>query len=184
MRRLGWPALAHSLLSRSLDPGGTVIRTIFLSAWLVFTWLLWSGHSEPLLLAFGALSVGIAVLLALRMDLIDAESEPYHLGLRPLLYIPWLLWEIAKANLHVARVILTPSLPIRPRLLRIRARQETDLGRVIFANSITLTPGTVTLDVRDQTLLVHALTRHSADGLLNGGMNDHVAWLEGAESDL
>ncbi len=155
-----------------------------LSGWLALTWLLWSGHTEPLLLAFGALSVAIAILFALRMDVIDEESEPYHLGLRPLLYIPWLLWEIAKANLHVARVILTPSLPIQPRLLRIRARQETDLGRVIFANSITLTPGTVTLDVRDQTLLVHALTRHSAEGLLNGEMNDRAAWLEGAETDV
>ena len=155
-----------------------------LSGWLALTWLLWSGHSEPLLLAFGALSVAIAILFALRMDVIDEESEPYHLGLRPLLYIPWLLWEIAKANLHVARVILTPRLPIQPRLLRIRARQETDLGRVIFANSITLTPGTVTLDVRDQTLLVHALTRHSAEGLLNGEMNDRAAWLEGAETDV
>ena len=153
-----------------------------LSGWLALTWLLWSGHSEPLLLAFGALSVAIAILFALRMDVIDEESEAYHLGLRPLLYIPWLLWEIAKANLHVARVILTPSLPIQPRLLRIRARQETDLGRVIFANSITLTPGTVTLDVRDQTLLVHALTRDSAEGLLDGRINDRVAWLEGTEA--
>ncbi len=159
-----------------------MIRTILLSTWLGFTWLLWSGHSEPLLLALGAVSVVIATLLARRMDLIDEESEPYHLGLRPLLYAPWLLWEIAKANLHVARVILTPSLPIRPRLLRIRGRQETDLGLVIFANSITLTPGTVTLDVRDQTLLVHALTRDSAEGLLDGRINDRVAWLEGTEA--
>ena len=160
-----------------------MIRTILLSVWLAFTWLLWSGHSEPLLLALGAVSVVVAILLSRRMDLIDEESEAYHLGLRPLLYLPWLLWQIAKANLHIARVILTPSLPIRPRLLRIRARQQTDLGLVIFANSITLTPGTVTLDVRDQTLLVHALTRQSAEGLLNGEMNDHAAWLEGAETD-
>ncbi len=159
-----------------------MIRTILLSAWLVFTWLLWSGRSEPLLLVFGILSVVGVILLTLRMDVIDEESEPYHLGFRPLLYVPWLLWEIAKANLHVARVILTPSLPIRPRLLRIRGRQETDLGLVIFANSITLTPGTVTLDVRDQTLLVHALTRHSAEGLLDGRINDRVAWLEGTEA--
>ncbi len=160
-----------------------MIRTILLSAWLVFTWLLWSGRSEPLLLVFGILSVVVVILLTLRMDVIDEESEPYHLGFRPLLYVPWLLWEIAVANLHVARVILTPSLPIRPRLLRIRARQETNLGLVIFANSITLTPGTVTLDVRDRTLLVHALTQHSAEGLRDGEMNDRAAWLEGAEAD-
>ncbi len=156
-----------------------MIRAILLSVWLVLTWLLWSGHTEPLLLVFGAVSVGIVIFLALRMDVIDAESEPYQLGSRPLLYVPWLLWEIAKANLHVARVILTPSLPVRPRLLRIRAEQKTDLGRVILANSITLTPGTVTLDVREGTLLVHALTAKSAEGLESGEMNRQVAWLEG-----
>lgn len=160
-----------------------MIRATLLTAWLFFTWFLWSGHTEPLLLAFGVFSVGIVTLLASRMNVIDEESEPYELGLRPLLYVPWLLWEIAKANLHVARVILTPSLPVHPRLLRIRATQKSNLGRVILANSITLTPGTVTLDVRDGTLLVHALTPKSADGLLSGDMDRRVTWLEGAEGE-
>ena len=160
-----------------------MIRATLLTAWLFFTWFLWSGHTEPLLLAFGVISVGIVTLLAFRMNVIDEESEPYELGLRPLLYVPWLLWEIAKANLHVARVILTPSLPVHPRLLRIRATQKSNLGRVILANSITLTPGTVTLDVRDGTLLVHALTPRSADGLLSGDMDRRVTWLEGAEGE-
>lgn len=160
-----------------------MIRATLLTAWLAFTWFLWSGHTETLLLAFGAISVGIVTLLAFRMNVIDEESEPYELGLRPLFYLPWLLWEIAKANLHVARVILTPSLPIHPRLLRIRATQKSNLGRVILANSITLTPGTVTLDVRDGTLLVHALTPKSADGLLSGDMDRRVTWLEGAEGE-
>ncbi len=160
-----------------------MIRATLLTAWLFFTWFLWSGHTEPLLLAFGVISVGIVTLLAFRMNVIDEESEPYELGLRPLFYLPWLLWEIAKANLHVARVILTPSLPIHPRLLRIRATQKSNLGRVILANSITLTPGTVTLDVRDGTLLVHALTPKSADGLLSGDMDRRVTWLEGAEGE-
>ena len=160
-----------------------MIRATLLTAWLFFTWFLWSGHTEPLLLAFGVFSVGIVTLLAFRMNVIDEESEPYELGLRPLLYVPWLLWEIAKANLHVARVILTPSLPVHPRLLRIRATQKSNLGRVILANSITLTPGTVTLDVRDGTLLVHALTPKSADGLLSGDMDRRVTWLEGAEGE-
>ena len=159
-------------------------RAILLSVWLACTWLLWSGHTEePLLLAFGALSVAVVIFLAWRMNVIDAESEPYQLGARPLVYLPWLLWEIAKANLHVARVIFTPSLPIQPRLVRIRATQKTDLGLVILANSITLTPGTVTLDVRDGTLLVHALTRKSAEGLESGEMDRRVTWLEGSGED-
>ena len=75
--------------------------------------------------------------------------------------------------------ILSPSLPIRPRILQVEASQETDIARVIYANSITLTPGTVTLDVRDGKLLVHALTTDSAEGLLSGEMDRKVSALEG-----
>ena len=90
-----------------------------------------------------------------------------------------LLKEIVLSNIAVARVILDPRLPIHPRILRVEASQKTDVGRVTYANSITLTPGTVTLDVRDGKLLVHALTTGSAEGLLTGEMDRRVARLEG-----
>jgi multicomponent Na+:H+ antiporter subunit E len=90
-----------------------------------------------------------------------------------------LLLEIAKANLHVARVILTPSLPIQPRVIRIRATQRSELGNTIFANSITLTPGTVALDVRGGSILVHALTDQAAAGLVDGVMDSRVSRVEG-----
>lgn len=156
-----------------------MIRSVLLFGWLLLAWLLWSGHLEALLVGFGLLSCASVLWLVHRMDVVDHESEPYHLGLRPAVYVPWLLWEIAKANLHVARVILTPSLPIRPRLIRVRASQQSDLGRVIYANSITLTPGTVSLDVREGTILVHALTEQSAQNLETGEMDRRVAFLEG-----
>ena len=88
------------------------------------------------------------------------------------------LKEIVLSNLAVARVILDPKLPIHPRILRVPAGQRSDLGQVIYANSITLTPGTVTLDVRDGHMLVHALTTESAKGLLTGEMDRRVAQLE------
>ena len=94
-------------------------------------------------------------------------------------YGPWLLWEIAKANWDVARIILKPSLPIKPRLMRIRASQKTDLAKVIYANSITLTPGTITLDVRDDKFLVHALSDEAAADLDTGEMDRRVSAMEG-----
>jgi multicomponent Na+:H+ antiporter subunit E len=156
-------------------------RVLGILFWLVLAWLLWSGHLEPLILGYGVASCALVLWLALRMRLIDPESAPRHLLGGMLLYVPWLLYEIAKANLHVARVILTPSLPIQPRLMRVRATQRSELGNVIFANSITLTPGTVSLDVRAGSILVHALTDESAAGLADGSMDARVTRLEGAE---
>ena len=155
-------------------------RVLGILLWLGLAWLVWSGHLEPLMLGYGAASCALVLWLSLRMKLIDPESVPHHLLGGMLLYIPWLLLEIAKANLHVARVILTPSLPIRPRVIRVRATQRSELGNTIFANSITLTPGTVALDVRGGSILVHALTDQSAAGLTDGVMDSRVSRIEGA----
>jgi multicomponent Na+:H+ antiporter subunit E len=102
------------------------------------------------------------------------------MGFRHLPYVPWLLWEILKANVDVARIILHPKLPIRPHLFRVEASQRSEVGQVIYANSITLTPGTISLDVRDNGILVHALTDEAADELKKGEMDGRVTRLEGA----
>ncbi len=154
---------------------GQAVATL---GWLGVAWLLWSGHTDPLLLGLGAVSCGLVLWLSLRLEIVHRESEPYHLGYRPLLYVPWLLWEIAKANLRVAAVICHPRLPISPSLLRVPASQHTELGQAIYANSITLTPGTISLDVRDGHILVHALTEQSARSLETGEMDRRVARLE------
>ena len=145
-------------------------------------WLLLSGHYTTALMTYGALSCLGVVLLVAHLGILDDEALPAHLGIRPLLYGPWLLKEIVVSNLAVAKVILSPSLPIHPRILRVDASQKTDVGRVTYANSITLTPGTVTLDARGGKLLVHALTTDSAEGLLSGEMDRRVAKLEGEAS--
>lgn len=145
---------------------------------LFAVWLLWSGHYAPKLVAFGALSCGLVVAITLRMDRFDGVALRYVLGLRPLLYLPWLIAEIAKANLQVARVILSPGLPIQPQLVRVPASQITELAQVVHANSITLTPGTITLDLRDGYLLVHALTESAARALESGEIDRRVSRLE------
>lgn len=150
-----------------------------LGACLAAFWLLLSGHYGPLLLSFGAASVILTVWIAHRMDVIDHEALPLHLGpLRVLSYWGWLFKEIAKANVDVAKVVLSPRMPISPRLVKVKATQRTDLGRVIFANSITLTPGTVSVDLIDDHILVHALTQDLADGAMNGDMDARCTRLE------
>lgn len=144
-------------------------------------WLLLSGLFTPFLLAAGA-GCALAVLaFARRMDVIDHEGHPIHLGWRALIsYWPWLIKEIAKSSWDVSRRILDPRLPISPTLARFRPSQKSELGLVIHANSITLTPGTVAVEVEADEFLVHALTREAAAGLAGSEMDRRVAALEEA----
>jgi len=144
-------------------------------------WLLLSGYFDvPLLLGFGVLSCALVVFVAWRTEVIDPEERPLRLrfNLHIFSYWPWLLWQIVLSNLDVAKRILDPKLPISPTLITLKPTQRSDLGRVIYANSITLTPGTVTTSLSGDSLEVHALTREGADDLLAGDMDRRVAGLE------
>jgi multicomponent Na+:H+ antiporter subunit E len=153
-------------------------RALVLFIALYAIWLLLSGHYNATLMTYGALScVGVVALVA-HLGILDGEAMPVHLGLRPFFYVPWLMKEVVLSNISVARVILNPKLPIHPRILRVTASQKTEVGQVIYANSITLTPGTITLDARDGIFLVHALTADSAAGLESGEMDRRVTHLE------
>lgn len=155
------------------------MRAFLLFLVLAATWLLWSGHVEPLMLGFGVFSCGLCTVVAMRMRGDDFESVPLGAWGRLVVYQPWIIWEIIKSNLHVARVVLSPSLPIQPKLVRVKASQKTAFGQVLYANSITATPGTISLDLRDGEILVHALTQETADGL-DGVMDAKCTWVEGA----
>lgn len=152
---------------------------LFLFVLLLGTWLLLSGHYEATLMMYGVLCSAAVVGISARLRILDEETLPVALVFRTLLYLPWLFGQIVKSNWAVARVILDPALPIRPRLLRVSAAQQSIVAQVLYANSITLTPGTITLDVRSGQLLVHALTDASSAALLGGEMNRRVARLEG-----
>jgi len=141
-------------------------------------WLVLSGHFEPLLIGFGIASTALVVYLAMRMDVVDEEGLPITMGGRFWVYMPWLMKEILVANLHVAKIILTPSLPITPIVVRYRSSQETDLGKVIYANSITLTPGTITIGIYGQELEIHSLTWVDVDGREEDEMDQRVTWVE------
>ncbi len=146
---------------------------------LAAVWLILSGHYTPLLLAFGALSCAFVTYMAQRLDVVDHESHPLHMWWRLPGYWVWLLVEIVKSNIDVGYRIIHPSLPIDPRLFEVEASQKSDLGLVVFANSITLTPGTISVDVRKDKILVHTLSTEGAENLRRGTMNSKVTALEG-----
>jgi multicomponent Na+:H+ antiporter subunit E len=126
---------------------------------LFILWLLWSGYFSGLMLAFGAFSCILVVIVCRRMHIADREGQPFHLTLKIFLYLLWLIKEIVKANLNVAFRILSPTMPIDPVVVRFKPSQKTDLGRVILANSITLTPGTITVLAEGEEITVHAIDR-------------------------
>lgn len=152
---------------------------IALVAMLFAFWLVLSGMFTPFLLAagFGA-SVAVA-LIARRMDVADREGHPIHLTPGALFYWPWLLKEIALAGWQVTRIILHPRLPISPTLVRFRPSQQSTVGLVTHANSITLTPGTITVEAGHDEFLVHALTREGAQAAVDSEMDRRVCRLEG-----
>ena len=142
-------------------------------------WLLFSGLFAPLLLALGALSCLFVAFVAKRMGLL--EPDPGGIWLRPVrcvAYMPWLAWQVAKSNADVALRILVPSKGISPRVIRVPSTQRSDVARTVYANSITLTPGTISIDVQGDEITVHALSREGAEDLAGGEMGDRVTALE------
>jgi len=155
-----------------------LLHALSLGLVLYGLWLLLSGFFEPMLLGLGAASVIAVVWIAHRMDVIDHEGHPVHLTGRAFLYWPWLIKEIVKANLDVARAVMRRKMPISPAVIEVKATQETELGQVIYANSITLTPGTVTIAIDRDIMTIHALTRDAAEGLETGEMDRRVTAME------
>jgi multicomponent Na+:H+ antiporter subunit E len=141
------------------------------------SWLLWSGLYKPLLLGLGVFSCLLSLYLAKRISYFDRDVFSFHLWPRLPRYWGWLLKEIVKSSIDVARIVLNPRLPIDPVVVKLDAEPGGPIGQAILGNSITLTPGTVTLDIADNQLTVHCLTRQGADLLLAGEMNRRAAAL-------
>lgn len=147
------------------------------SACLVF-WVLLSGHLDPLSLALGAASAALVTAANRRDELLSAALRAVP---RFVAYLPWLLKEMTVASLQVAWLVVHPRLPIDPVVVRYTPPLRSDLALTTLGNSITLTPGTMTLDVEDTTLVVHALTPAGARSVLDGTMARRVAWVYAEE---
>lgn len=155
------------------------MRAVSLGTLLFAFWLALSGHYTPLLVGIGAACSVACVLVAARVGALDAEAHPTQLFAAALTYFPWLVWEIVKSAWSVTKVIVHPSLPISPTMTVVDASQRTSVGIVTYANSITLTPGTITTHVKGNQLTVHALVRDGALDLEGGSMDARVRQFEG-----
>jgi multicomponent Na+:H+ antiporter subunit E len=155
------------------------LRALSLVVVLFAFWLLLSGFFTPFLLAMGIASAVAISTLGRRMDLVDQEGHPIRLGWRLFSYWPWLFKEIAVSAWSVSRIILDPRLPVTPTLVRVKTSQKSAVGVTTYANSITLTPGTISVDVTRGEILVHALTREGASSLAEGEMDRRVTRFEG-----
>lgn len=156
-------------------------RLISLFAVLFLFWIVLSGFFTPFLLAAGAVSALAVAWLANRMDVADHEGHPIHLGPAALTYWPWLMVEIVKSAWDVTKIVLSRNISVNPMLVRTPTTQKTAVGVAVYANSITLTPGTISIDVKQGEILVHALTKEGAAGLLTGEMDRRVTRFEGAQ---
>lgn len=160
------------------------MRLVSLAIALFVFWILLSGHFDAFLLGAGAIVAVLIALFGRSFGYADEEGHPAELILPGLLYWPWLIKEIVLSTLSVARIVVSPSMPISPRLFQVYPTQKTAVGVVTYANSITLTPGTITVeadrDIRHKRLLViHALTDDGAEGVKGGEMDRHVTGFEG-----
>lgn len=155
-----------------------LLGVIAFCALLAF-WLLLSGHFTVFLVLAGIGSSAAVVWVALRMEVVDREGVPIDLWRIVFLYWPWLAWEIVKAAWNVTRIILHPRPPISPTLVRFHPSQRSVVGLVTHANSITLTPGTITVEASATEFLVHGLTKASAEASVGSEMDRRLARLEG-----
>jgi multicomponent Na+:H+ antiporter subunit E len=155
------------------------MRYVSLTAFLFTFWVALSGHYTPVLVTAGVACAVVCVLAAARMRVADDEGHPIELFWGAITYFPWLVGEIAKSAWSVTKIILHPRLPISPTMTIVRASQKTAAGVATYANSITLTPGTITVGVNGRDLIVHALVREGALDVERGGMDRRVSQFEG-----
>lgn len=137
-----------------------------------------------MLLSLGVISMLIVIWMCKRMRILDKETAPYITVPQTLSYFVWLFIEIVKANVAVVRAVLSPDLRVSPTLTKIPLPQKTDIGKVMFANSITLTPGTVSLDMQDDHILVHALLSEMSAPEDFAEMAERSAWAIGENIDV
>jgi multicomponent Na+:H+ antiporter subunit E len=154
-------------------------RIAIAGAVFAVTWLLWSGHYTPLMLGLGALSCALVLVLARRTGFFDVDVYALHLGPRLPGFWCWLAREIVRSNLSVARIVLSRRMPIEPTLVTVDASRLPVVGQATLANSLTLTPGTVSLDVNRGMIEVHCLTREAAAQVRHGEMLRRATALTG-----
>ena len=152
-----------------------ILRALGLYVLLMIAWLLWSGLFKPLLIGLGLFSSLITVVILYRMGYFGNETFAFRYGHRLLGFWAWLLKEIVKSSLDVSRIVLRRELKVEPVTVTLDVSELESVDQALLGNSITLTPGTLTLDVHDDKLLVHALTDSAGADISAGHMQRRVA---------
>ncbi len=144
---------------------------------LALYWLTLSGYLDNgLILTLGGISIALVLGMCARMGILDEETVPYLHLLKTLSYFSWLFKEIVKANFQVVKAVLSPDLEVSPTMVKIPSTPETEIGKTMFGNSITLTPGTVTVEMSEDEILVHALLSEMSDPAGFSEMASRSAW--------
>jgi len=154
------------------------MKYFILACILALFWMLLSGHTSMLLLTLGLASIVLVTWLVSRMDRNDNAPVRMLFSLKFFSYLGWLSWQVIVTNIDVARRIWNPSLPIKPASRKIKVNIKDPLIKTIYANSITLTPGTVTTEVGEDYFIVHALNSEGLDELEEGDMERRLICLE------
>lgn len=159
--------------------------TVYLWLTVFVLWLIWSGHysfTHPFLFGMGIVCASGVTWLCRRMGLVDAEMLPLHLAFRTLRYVPWLTGQVLISCYDVLRGGLARRLSLDPQVLTVVADQKTTVGYASYANSITLTPGTLSIELgsAERTIRVHAFNSKTAGDLASGEMNRRLVEVEGA----
>ncbi len=157
-----------------------MMRALFLFVVLGVYWALLSGQfHNNFLIGAGVVCIAFVIWLGGRMALLDEEGVParYYAGMVP--YVPWLAWQVVLSNWDVLKRIWSSENPIDPRMAKIPYSTRSGFVTTTYANSITLTPGTVTVDIGEREMLIHCLSKEGEDGLLEGDMERHAKRLEG-----
>ncbi len=163
-------------------------NTLFQFVILLLLWLVLSGHYDLFHVSLGVLSSAGITLMHLKIRRYHYEADPVFKGRGMgramsiprfvLVYIPWLIWQVIKASLQVASVVLKPNMPIDPALITFKTRLPSIGAKVLLGNSITLTPGTITLDIDDgDNFTVHSLMDLSSGGIIDDSLPAKVARL-------
>lgn len=156
-----------------------MVQGIIAALGLTALWLLMSGLYKTLILIFGGFSVLLTLFIISRMDKVDDHKLGYHIGIfATIKYLFWLMVEIAKSNWAVTKVILSGKMPANQKMFEVPVTQKSEIGQVVFANSITLTPGTITVESEDDNFIVHALDFGEGDMDALADMDARVSAIE------
>ncbi|QDP00203.1 Na+/H+ antiporter subunit E [Thalassotalea sp. PS06] len=160
----------------------TIINLVIWTVTLAVFWLLLSGYLKPLLLGFGLASVAVVVFLIWRMDNTDKEPQKLTLNPRFYRYLVWLIGQVVVSSLEVAKLVWGSAKNLSPATAKLPITDIPKNSRVLYANSITMTPGTLSVDIDDKHVTVHALDEESIKSLQEGEMASRITKATGEKN--